>query len=156
MFEILNEIISKFTRRHSEKQTNDRGNQQFNKLLQKIKIHFNLVTVMTKTPRNNEINSKDFIKVVYHNKPIWALFRCPCGCDNVISLSLQKIHNPYWKVIINPNGRPTLYPSVWQIKGCKSHFLVRDGRVIWCQNKGTKSENLERVKNPLLKNYGLK
>lgn len=94
-------------------------------------IHFKSVTVVNKTPKNDEVGERDFIIVVFQNKPLWALFRCPCGCHHVISLSLQKIHNPSWRVHKNLSNRPTLFPSVWQIKGCQSHFWIKDGRVYW-------------------------
>jgi len=94
-------------------------------------VYFQRVTLVNKTPNNDEVGDKDFIMVTYQNKPLWALFRCPCGCRHVISLSLQRIHKPSWKVHRNEAGRPTVHPSVWQTKGCRSHFWIRDGRVYW-------------------------
>jgi len=105
-------------------------------------IHFQRITLVNKTPKNDEVGFKDFIEVVYQNKPLWTLFRCPCGCGHVISLSLQKVHNPYWKVHKSDAGRPTVYPSVWQTKGCKSHFWVKDGRIYWVpQNRQMENSN---------------
>lgn len=106
------------------------------------KVHFNSVIVMDKTPSNDAVGDKDFIMVVYKGKPLWALFRCPCGCRHVISLSLQQIHRPHWKVRKTSEGRATVHPSVWQKKGCCSHFWIRDGRVYWCGN-GDKNESNE-------------
>jgi hypothetical protein len=97
-------------------------------------VYFKTVTVVNKTPSNDEVADKDFILVIYQNKPLWALFRCPCGCRHVISLSLQRIHKPSWTVNKNLSGRPTVYPSVWQTKGCHSHFWIKDGRVYWVKN----------------------
>lgn len=94
-------------------------------------ICFPRVTSLSKTPRNDEVGDKDFIMVFYQNKPLWALFRCPCGCRHVISLSLQRIHKPSWNVHKNLSGRPTVHPSVCQTKGCHSHFWIKDGRVRW-------------------------
>ena len=96
-------------------------------------VYFNHVSILNKTPSNDAVGDKDFIVVVHQNKPYWALFRCPCGCRHVISLSLQKIHNPSWNVHKNLSGRPTVHPSVWQIKDCHSHFWIRDGRIYWVQ-----------------------
>jgi len=94
-------------------------------------IYFNSIRVTDKTPKNDQIGNKDFVVVVYENKPLWALFRCPCGCGHVISLSLQRIHKPHW--IVKKTGTcPTLSPSVWQITGCRSHFIINEGRVYWC------------------------
>jgi len=94
-------------------------------------VYYNYLTTLNKTPSNDQVGAKDFIVVVLQNKPLWALFRCPCGCRHVISLSLQKIHNPSWNVYKNLSGRPTVYPSVWQTKGCCCHFWIKDGRVYW-------------------------
>jgi hypothetical protein len=98
-------------------------------------VWFNSLSVVDKTPKNECVGDREFIMVVYMGKPMWALFRCPCGCGQVISLSLQSIHHPNWKINKSSTGRPTLYPSVSQNKGCRSHFWVEDGRVHWCGKK---------------------
>jgi hypothetical protein len=94
-------------------------------------IYFPRVISLSKTPRNDDVGDEDFIMVFYQNKPLWALFRCPCGCGHVISLSLQRNNKPSWKVQKNSSGRPTVHPSVLQTKGCHSHFWIKDGRVCW-------------------------
>ncbi|WP_367620813.1 DUF6527 family protein [Geomonas diazotrophica] len=99
-------------------------------------LRFASLTVVEKTPPNDSIGENDFVAVVYQEHPYWALFRCPCGCGSVISLSLQKIHNPGWTVTITGAGRPTLHPSVWRNNGCCSHFWIKDGYVHWCSNSG--------------------
>lgn len=98
-------------------------------------VFFNSISIVSKTPPNKIVREKEFI-VVHNKKPYWALFKCPCGCTNVISLSLQNIHKPHWRVTKTQAGRPSLYPSVWQNKGCCSHFRIEDGRVYWCDNTG--------------------
>ena len=114
--------------------------KKFNKrplLKQNVIIHFERITI-----KNNvsdlHLTDSDFIKIVYKRKPYWAIFKCPCGCENVISLSLQKIHNPHWRVINSHNKRPTIYPSIVQNIGCLSHFWIQDGKIIWCGNSGIK------------------
>lgn len=119
MIKFLNKIYNKLFRRESLRKHKEPD------------IYFKCLTLVNKTPKNDEVGEKDFVMVVYQNNPLWALFRCPCGCHHVISLSLQKIHNPNWKVYKNLSGRPTVYPSVWQIQGCHSHFWIKDGRVYW-------------------------
>jgi len=118
----------------------------FNKIYQKLfgrepqrpykepDVYYKSLTVVGKTPSNDTVGEREFITVVYQNKPHWALFRCPCGCHHVISLSLQKVHKPSWHVYKSPAGRPTVYPSVWQVKGCRSHFWIKDGRVYWVKD----------------------
>lgn len=66
------------------------------------------------------------------DKEDWAVaFRCPCGCGNRIELMLIEEAIPNWKLNIDPEGKPTLHPSIWRQKGCKSHFWLRNGKVTW-------------------------
>ena len=88
-------------------------------------------------PRNDEVLTGNFYRVVRKGQAKWALFLCPCGCAEVITLSLQRIHSPRWAVKHNKTGRPTMWPSVWRDIGCLSHFWIDDGRVYWCHNTGT-------------------
>lgn len=63
----------------------------------------------------------------------WCVgMRCPCGCGYVIELLVVAEARPRWDVKVDANGLPTLTPSVWLQKGCRSHFWIREGRTIWC------------------------
>lgn len=63
----------------------------------------------------------------------WCVgMRCPCGCGYVIELLVVAEAKPRWDVVVDAKGRPTLTPSVWLRKGCRSHFWIREGRVHWC------------------------
>lgn len=63
----------------------------------------------------------------------WSVgLRCPCGCGATIELMTLPGANPRWSVQVDEAGRPTLHPSVWRQKGCRSHFWVRHGRIQWC------------------------
>ena len=68
----------------------------------------------------------------------WAYFLCPCGCKDVIMLSLAPNRRPVWQVYFDNECRPTVHPSVQRAEACYSHFLVRNGRVIWCGDSGVK------------------
>ena len=59
----------------------------------------------------------------------WAYIKCPCGCGEILTLSLMKKHKPSWSIKIDRLNRLTLYPSVWKKDGCKSHFWIRKGQV---------------------------
>ena len=98
--------------------------------------HFSATIELEKTPLNSSISERDFIVVNYQEVPRWALLRCPCGCGTVISLPLVSPHKPRWSVYVNEKGLPSLFPSVWQNTGCKSHFVIRSGHVIWAHNTG--------------------
>jgi len=63
----------------------------------------------------------------------WCVgFKCPCRCGRTIELLLIEEAKPRWTLSTNLKGRPTLHPSVWLQTGCRSHFLLIGGRVIWC------------------------
>lgn len=102
-------------------------------------ITFSEVTVVERTPRNNEVKQDIFYLVDPGNKPKWVMFHCPCGCGHVITLSMQKVHNPHWQLNVGIDGCPTLYPSIWQKTGCYSHFWLIEGRIDWCERTGNPS-----------------
>ncbi|MFX8036043.1 DUF6527 family protein [Acinetobacter baumannii] len=33
---------------------------------------------------------------------------------------------------VDESNFPTLSPSIWRSKGCRSHFFVREGLIVWC------------------------
>lgn len=100
------------------------------------KVLFHSITYTDSTPDISLIKVGEFIKVVYRNTPYWALFSCPCSCGALISLPLQNTHKPNWRVDESKGGRPSVYPSIWQNKGCLSHFWIIDGKVNWSKNTG--------------------
>ncbi|HTT25329.1 MAG TPA: DUF6527 family protein [Candidatus Sulfotelmatobacter sp.] len=67
--------------------------------------------------------------------PWLAALRCPCGCDDIIQLSLLEYESPSWSLRLEKDGAPTLVPSVWRSQGCKSHFFLRQGVILWCDSK---------------------
>lgn len=71
---------------------------------------------------------------------LWAAaMLCPCGCGDVIELNLLKQASPCWSVRLHADGSVSLVPSVWRSKGCRSHFLVRHGRIGWCRSESYSS-----------------
>lgn len=64
----------------------------------------------------------------------WSVgMRCPCGCGATIELMVIPEASPRWSVSTDHTRRPTLHPSVWRKSGCRSHFWVRGGRIVWCE-----------------------
>lgn len=62
----------------------------------------------------------------------WCVaFRCPCGCGQRIELALIEEAVPRWSLKLDKQGCPSLHPSVWLREGCRSHFFLRDGKIIW-------------------------
>jgi hypothetical protein len=58
---------------------------------------------------------------------------CPCGCGQKIELLVIPEAKPRWDLQTDAKGRPSLRPSVWLQRGCRSHFWLRNGRVEWCR-----------------------
>ncbi len=112
-------------------------------------IAFAEIRAVDRPPRNEDIQENTFYFVSSRRHPKWALFQCPCGCNNIVTLSLQKAHRPHWVLRKNRRNRPSLQPSVWRDVGCLSHFWLQDGRVYWCYNSGT-SPNDANESNLLL------
>ena len=104
------------------------------KLFQKNeKAYFSRIKFLEITPKDDAIGSRDFILVVYKGKSYWVMFRCPCGCCKVICLPLRSSEGGNrWQLEVNNLGKPTLYPSIRQNTGCKSHFWVKNGKIQWC------------------------
>lgn len=100
-------------------------------------VVFSTINTLEKPPKNTEILEHRFYFVMSGTLPKWSMFRCPCGCEDVITLSMQTLHRPHWRLSFTNSQRPTLHPSVWKDKGCMSHFWLRDGRVYWCNDTGT-------------------
>lgn len=80
----------------------------------------------------DDMPKRDII-LASENGEDWCVgMRCPCGCGYVIELLVVAEAKPRWSVVVDARGRPTLTPSIWMQKGCRSHFWVREGRVHWC------------------------
>jgi hypothetical protein len=66
--------------------------------------------------------------------PWSAALLCPCGCGEILHLSLLLDDSPSWTLHMEKRSKlPTLSPSVWRTKGCRSHFFLRDGLIDWCR-----------------------
>jgi len=57
-----------------------------------------------------------------------AAHLCPCGCAQKVRTQLGPLG---WSLKRTRKG-PTLWPSIgnWQ-KDCRSHYYIRDGKVLW-------------------------
>lgn len=83
-------------------------------------------TLPAKLPRWNLVLARD-------GADDWAVgLRCPCGCGQRLEMMLLSEVKSRWDVFIDRRGHVSLHPSVWLREGCKSHFWVRSGKIIWC------------------------
>jgi len=62
-------------------------------------------------------------------------FLCPCGCGHSTYTPLNGNHPQRWTYSKGPNG-PTLTPSIRWTGGCRAHFNITDGRVVWHSDSG--------------------
>ena len=66
--------------------------------------------------------------------PWSAALLCPCGCEATIQLSLLPDDEPSWRAVRHVSGSVSLQPSVWRTRGCRSHFFLRRGRIVWSRS----------------------
>lgn len=83
--------------------------------------------------------SRNALYVLGETDPWAAAMLCPCGCGSVIQLSMLRAERPSWRLTVCDEGWPSLSPSVWRTSGCRSHFFLRNGRVVWCQQSEASS-----------------
>jgi hypothetical protein len=74
----------------------------------------------------------DTVYVITEDGEPWSVAMiCPCGCREVLYMSLLD-GSPCWALSTHRNGTSSLAPSVWRTRGCRSHFFLRRGRIVWC------------------------
>ena len=81
------------------------------------------------------IAEKAFYIVGEKSHPWVMVFRCPCGCKQIIQLNLLKEGDPRWSFRISTRKEINVRPSVWRTKGCKSHFVIRNSKIDWVTDK---------------------
>lgn len=75
------------------------------------------------------------IYLVGEGAHLWfAAMLCPCGCGATLHLSFLPDGHPMWELTWYDDGTISLHPSVWRTKGCRSHFFLRKGLVVWCES----------------------
>lgn len=63
----------------------------------------------------------------------WCIgLKCPCGCGFTIELPTIIEAKPRWTYQIDKQQNISVYPSVHLQKRCKSHFWIKQGKIIWC------------------------
>ena len=83
-------------------------------------------TLPEKLPLSNLVMARD-------GDENWSVgLRCPCGCGKRLEMMLLKEVKPRWDITVDSRGRVSLHPSVWLREGCRSHFWVKAGKIIWC------------------------
>ena len=100
-------------------------------LLWDMKIIKYKIQLIPDNPRPEKLK-KNIVHVVGNKNYIkWAYIKCPCGCKEIIMLSLNKAEFPSWEIKRDWIGRVSISPSIHRIEGCKSHFWIKKGNLKW-------------------------
>ena len=82
-----------------------------------------------------ELVNENEVVVAREGDTLWsAAMICPCGCKQRLEVMLLDGVKPRWDFFLDAGGRPSLKPSVWRVVGCRSHFWLRGGQIIWCED----------------------
>ncbi len=77
--------------------------------------------------------------------PWCAVMLCPCGCRETIYLSLLPEDRPSWVFTEHLNDTISLHPSVWRVRGCRSHFILRYGEIRWCDEDRSSTSQMPQT-----------
>lgn len=107
----------------------------FARFLRRLRfLRFDFLTTKASTLPNPTTVLPESLTVVESGKiKKWACLKCPGGCGEVISLSLNPNQRPRWSVAEDFWSRPTVHPSVHQKNDCGCHFWIKKGQVTWCR-----------------------
>jgi len=88
------------------------------------------VACVTEKPERVERRT---VYMIGEDDSFWAaVLVCPCGCQSEVWLNLLKHENrPTWTVERVQGTKAHITPSVWRQNGCRSHFLIKRGLLIW-------------------------
>lgn len=74
-----------------------------------------------------------FVYIVGEGDHRWfAAMLCPCSCGETVYMNLTPDSKPLWELTEHDDRTVSLHPSIWRTKGCRSHFFLRRGVVVWC------------------------
>lgn len=56
--------------------------------------------------------------------------KCPCGCGDEVGINFldKNPGAPSWTIDVE---KVTVHPSILRRCGCRAHYWIRDGRVVW-------------------------
>lgn len=69
--------------------------------------------------------------LVYRGVARSLAMACPDGCGEQLTINVDPRAGKAWRYYLKA-GRLSVFPSVWRTTGCKSHFIVWQSRIYWC------------------------
>lgn len=92
---------------------------------------YRLITVESSLPR---VLKRHYLYVLTESGAPWqAALVCPCGCKEVLELNLLPDERPRWRYGVDSKGFASVEPSINRRIGCRSHFFLRSGRIVWAK-----------------------
>jgi hypothetical protein len=88
-------------------------------------------TIYVKVADPPDVAWPGILYIVGDETPWCGVLACPCRCGASIHLSFVHGDRPSWGVVVGEDDRPTLSPSVDRVVGCRSHFFLRRGCIVW-------------------------
>lgn len=58
---------------------------------------------------------------------------CPDGCGDTLTINLDPRSDKAWRFYRKRN-QISVFPSVWRDTGCKSHFIIWNHTIVWCDS----------------------
>jgi hypothetical protein len=81
-----------------------------------------------------------------------AVMLCPDGCGEIITVNLDPRTAKAWRFYRRHN-KISVFPSVWRDTGCKSHFILWNDVIVWCNfhsdSDSVVVDELERLKQKI-------
>jgi len=75
--------------------------------------------------------------------PRSVVMACPDACGDILALNLDRRAGKAWRIYGYPI-RLSVYPSVWRESGCRAHFIVWQGRILWCLAETHETPRIEQ------------
>ncbi len=86
--------------------------------------------VETRAEVGSNLNAAGDAILIFRHHPRWLLLKCPCSCNDVISLNLDQRAGQSWRIYNGKDDQLSLFPSIWRDSGCLSHFIIRNGHIV--------------------------
>ncbi|MDB5744204.1 MAG: hypothetical protein JWR68_2519 [Polaromonas sp.] len=69
--------------------------------------------------------------LVYRGVLRSLVMACPDGCGELLTINLDARAGKAWRAYGSQEVL-SLFPSVWRETGCKSHFILWQSKIYWC------------------------
>ena len=79
-----------------------------------------------------DVVESNIVYLIQNEGYCWqSVMECPCGCKVALFMNHVEDSHPHWSYKIDKFDKISLHPSVDRMVGCKSHFWIRGGKIVW-------------------------